>query len=125
MAVMRHLISATLTTGAYEIYQRWSSKRKGSQMLSRAIEDAEILILNEEAFRRYKKVRLPHTMARILRVMTDEQFKSLDDETRSSIVLLQEAANINELREMGWSHIDRTADGSRIARLDDEVYSNR
>jgi phage/plasmid-associated DNA primase len=122
---MRHLISATLTTGAYEIYQRWSSNRQGSKMLSRAIEDAELLILQEESFRRYKKVRLPHIMARILRVMTDEQFQRLDDETRSSIVMLQEAANINELREMGWSNIDRTADGSRIGRLDDEVYSNR
>lgn len=94
-------------------------------MLSRAIEDAELLILNEEAFRRYKKVRLPHMIARMLRVMTDEQFQRLDDETRSSIVMIQEAADIKELRDMGWSHIDLTSDGSKIARLDDEVYSDR
>ena len=57
--------------------------------------------------------------------MTDEQFQRLDDETRGVIVMLQEAADLRQLRKEGWAHIDMTADGSKIARLDDEVYRKR
>jgi len=121
----RHLISATLTTPAFTIYKRWVEKRQGSLKISRAIEEAEILIQNEEAFRRYKKVTLPNMIARMLREMDDEAFRRLPDTIRGSICMIQEGANLKELRKMGWSYINQTKDGTNINRLDDEIYRKR
>jgi len=79
---MSHLISATLSQEAYDIYKEWSVNRKASANISRAIADSRAREARMEA------ISIQRNILRTRWEYLENNLKSLLDEGRSAEEIL-------------------------------------
>lgn len=98
----KHLISATLSAEAYELYQEWVKERKASKMISRCIIESFQDITAGEQIIQWRKQRLPHLIFAIIQRIPKEEWFKINVTDRASIWELAKGSGQWGVPDMSW-----------------------
>lgn len=101
----KHLISATLTAEAFELYSHWVKERQGSKMISRAIIEQFQDISYSEQIVEWRKNQLVYLVNRILRYIPKEDWFKISEDDRYAIWHLAHPNRSYDLPEMSWDYV--------------------
>jgi len=84
----KHLISATLSAEAYEMYQEWVKERQASKMISQSIIDQFSDLNQSEQIIKWRNTRLVHLVRIVLRKLSKEDWESINEDDRTSLLMI-------------------------------------